>query len=151
MAWYRLKNKVATIFYCPVAKLKLTASSTKENGWVPEIVEYSGKMTQRISEALKAGAIEVVSAPTEEKLDAQEKFNTTGEGLEDVKGKKGKKKVDVDELESDEVTEKKNLEDMSLEELQAYYEETYEVSSKEIKNFGKLSKEEALEKLLELE
>lgn len=148
MAWYKLKNKTATLFYCPTSGLKLTAATDGAKGWVPEVVEYKGKSTRRITEALKAGAIEIVEAPTSEELVAQEKFNT--EGLAEDKKTKGRtKKAKEEEEKASGLAEELNAK--TLEELQAYYEETYDVSAKDLKNFNKLTKEEAIEWILSLE
>lgn len=150
MAWYKLKNKKATIFWDPVSKLKLTAATDgTKDGWVPDVVEYNGKRTKSISAALKGGAIEIVEAPSKEDLSAQKQFQAG----------KGEAPVQPKDLEEEPEEEEKEpvidttlpLEEMNKATLQAYYAETYEVTAKDIKAFNKLSAEDALAKLKELE
>lgn len=151
MAWYKLKNKTATLFYDPISGLKLTAATDGAKGWVPEVVEYKGKTTRRISEAIKAGAIEVVEEPTSEKLAAQEKFHAEGSPAKEKKGKGKEKDLKPEESGNKPSSLAQELGAKTLEELQAYYEETYDVSSKDLKAFNKLSKEEAVAWILSLE
>lgn len=140
MAWYRLRNKEAHVFYDGKSKLKLTAVGSGDK-WTAEPVEYNGKQTVKIKDALKSGYIEIIPGVDAPKI--KDRFNKAakevklaasgGVAPEPTKdeGSKGTDTVDFHKM-------------TTKEELTKYYFEEYEVSEKETKKWEKFTVEEAI-------